>query len=384
MTGPPGYPSPRRRATLSYASPAASSTVWPSSRYRASPSTDDEHRVAARDDEHRERQLARPGSWSHAACRCASRWFTPTYGTSSVSAIAFAALTPTSSAPARPGTVARGDRVDVGERHARLDQRLADHTAHELEVGAARDLGHDAAEARRADRPGSTTTLERMSWPSTTTAAAVSSQLVSMPRTFTRAGSVVGRRAARARRAARRAPACRCPRTHITTASSVGPDVVALAHALGHEAEPPVQRLRAACADPHLERQRVVVPVDRLVGERDHQARADVLAVPLRVDRDRRDVRLVGRHHQPGVADDVAVHTAPRSTRARPAARAPTGTARASTGGGTPAARSPSPRGGASCAAARSRPIRASEAGRSRVGPGHRASHAISASLRRR
>ena len=38
------------------------------------------------------------------------------------------------------------------------------------------------------------------------------------------------------------------PRTHITTASSAGPDVVALARALGHEAEPPVQRLRAARA----------------------------------------------------------------------------------------------------------------------------------------
>ena len=91
---------------------------------------------------------SRSGSSNHAACRWASRWFTPTYGRSAASAIAFAALTPTSSAPASPGpwhaaTASRSVQLD-----ARFDERLGDHRRDELHVGAARHLGHHAAEAR--------------------------------------------------------------------------------------------------------------------------------------------------------------------------------------------------------------------------------------------
>ena len=46
---------------------------------------------------------SRSGSSSQPAYRCASRWLTCTYGSPVESASAFAALTPTSSAPARPG-----------------------------------------------------------------------------------------------------------------------------------------------------------------------------------------------------------------------------------------------------------------------------------------
>ena len=46
------------------------------------------------------------------------------------------------------GPVARGDRVEVGELDARLDERFGDHRRDQLHVGTARDLGHHAAEAR--------------------------------------------------------------------------------------------------------------------------------------------------------------------------------------------------------------------------------------------
>ena len=63
----------------------------------------DEHRVAARHEQHDERQLECRGPRGSAAYRWASRWLTATNGTSHTSASALAVLTPTSSAPTRPG-----------------------------------------------------------------------------------------------------------------------------------------------------------------------------------------------------------------------------------------------------------------------------------------
>ena len=57
------------------------------------------------------------------------------------------------------GALRHGDRVDIGERRARLAERGLDDGHDELEVAPRGDLGHDAAEARvqvglrRADAP---------------------------------------------------------------------------------------------------------------------------------------------------------------------------------------------------------------------------------------
>jgi len=77
--------------------------------------------------------------------------------------------------------VARGDRVEIGELDARLDQRLGHDRRDELHVCAARDLGHHPAEAR-VQVDWLDTTDDHTVRPSSTTAAAVSSHDVSMPR----------------------------------------------------------------------------------------------------------------------------------------------------------------------------------------------------------
>ena len=73
-------------------------------------------------------------------------WLTPTNGTSQVSASAFAADTPTSSAPMSPGPDRARHRVDALALDTRLDDGSRDHRVEQVEVGAAGDLGHDAAE----------------------------------------------------------------------------------------------------------------------------------------------------------------------------------------------------------------------------------------------
>ena len=109
---------------------------------------DHDHRVAARHDAAPRAAARGRGPRATPRSRCASRWFTPTYGRSAASASAFAALTPTSSAPASPGPWHAATASSVAELDARLDQRLGDHRRDELDVGAAGDLGHDATEAR--------------------------------------------------------------------------------------------------------------------------------------------------------------------------------------------------------------------------------------------
>ena len=46
--------------------------------------------------------------------------------------------------------------------------------------------------------------------------------------------------------------------------------------------------------------------LDRLAHEHEQQPRADLGPVALRIDGDGGDVRLVERHHQPGVPDEIA------------------------------------------------------------------------------
>ena len=85
------------------------------------------------------------------------------------------------------GRVGHGDRVDLAERQPGPRQRLIDHRQNALDVGAGGDFGHDSAVAlvqlvlRRDDRRAD---FE----PSVTTAAAVSSQVVSRMRTLVMTG----------------------------------------------------------------------------------------------------------------------------------------------------------------------------------------------------
>ena len=88
------------------------------------------------------------GSSSKAAYRWASRWLTPTNGTSHASASALAADTPTSSAPISPGPIVHATASMRCVLDAGLDDRPGDHRVEQVEVGAAGDLGHDAAERR--------------------------------------------------------------------------------------------------------------------------------------------------------------------------------------------------------------------------------------------
>src|SRR5581483_848021 len=86
------------------------------------------------------------GSSTSAAYRCASRWFTATNGTPHTSASAFAALTPTSSDPTRPGpTVAATASMSRSSMAASTTACAT--TGQQLDVGATRDLGNDAAVA---------------------------------------------------------------------------------------------------------------------------------------------------------------------------------------------------------------------------------------------
>ena len=128
---------PRRRSS----SPAArSSAVTSADQQQRGVAAGDEQRQARlrqrrRARAGRRRRGRRGGSRRRAACRAPS-------------ASALAAATPTSSAPARPGPGGHRDRVDVGQRHPGRRAGALDGRHHRLEVGARRDLGHDAAEPR--------------------------------------------------------------------------------------------------------------------------------------------------------------------------------------------------------------------------------------------
>ncbi len=95
------------------------------------------------------------GSANTFAKMCPSRWFTPTSGLPVAIASPFAYATPTTSAPMSPGAcvtaiasrLREGQRAVEPECGARALHRLVDDADDRLGVLAARDLGHDAAEA---------------------------------------------------------------------------------------------------------------------------------------------------------------------------------------------------------------------------------------------
>ena len=144
--GPPGNGSPSTRATLSNASPAASSMVLPSERTSSVTSG-----TSSRLEWPPDTSIASVGSASGpcstmSTATWAARWFTPYSGTPSETASAFAAATPTSRAPARPGpeVTAIASRSASRTPASRQARSIVGH--HRLEVGPAGHLGHHPAE----------------------------------------------------------------------------------------------------------------------------------------------------------------------------------------------------------------------------------------------
>ena len=255
----------------------------------------------------------------------------------------------------------RGDRVDVGEVDARFDERLRDDVVDELDVRAARDLGHDAAEAgvqvglarhdrrphdapvldhrrrglvaRRLDpedarSPGLRSLVDgRSGDPSLDAVQQLRRTRACRPRTPTSR--------ARPRRCRRSSPCARRPARSRTGGTS------------------PARRLfDSRTSSVSADR----VARDRLAREREQEPRADVVPVPRGVDGDRRDVTVGERHHQARRSRRCRARPSRRRTRASTAARARSRTGSATTAAGTPAARCAAHRGGAGAASARCAP----------------------------
>ena len=108
-----------------------------------------------------------------AACRCTS-------------AIALAVVSPTITPPIRPGPAAAATPSMLGKVDAGLHHRLGDDAVERLDMGARGDLRHHAAEGACSLICDSTMLDRILPCPSprrSTTAAAVSSQVVSIPST---------------------------------------------------------------------------------------------------------------------------------------------------------------------------------------------------------
>src|SRR2546427_59957 len=185
MCAPPGYGRPSSLATLSKASPAASSRVWPRARY--SPGARTSYSEVWPPETTRPSQGGTGArSESSTAIRCPSMWLTPTSGILAAAASDFATWTPTSRAPTRPGP-----------RVTAIPSRLR--SPHPAFLSASSRTGSTRCRWSREASSGTTpphfswtsvcvwttsdSTLPRRPSPVSTTAAAVSSQLVSRPRT---------------------------------------------------------------------------------------------------------------------------------------------------------------------------------------------------------
>src|SRR5690606_8334871 len=101
--GPPGNGSPSNRATLSNASPAASSMVAPSGVIRPARSSTSSSDVCPPETSNATAGSGNGPCSSVSTATWAARWFTPYTGLSNATAYPLAAATPTSSAPASPG-----------------------------------------------------------------------------------------------------------------------------------------------------------------------------------------------------------------------------------------------------------------------------------------
>ena len=125
-------------------------------------------------------------SVSRAVSACASRWLTAISGFSPHQRDRLRGGEPDDHAADQAGPGRGRDRVEVVEAHARLDQRPGDDRVERLDMGARGDLRHDAAIGGVLGRSGAHHVRQDVAAPvgrRSTTAAAVSSQVVSMPST---------------------------------------------------------------------------------------------------------------------------------------------------------------------------------------------------------
>src|SRR2546423_2512083 len=239
-----------------------------------------------------------------------SRWFTPMKGTPSASATAFAAAIPTSSAPTSPGPTVTATASTSPTRIS------ASFIARSI-------IGLMASTCAREATSGTTppnrscrcvwleTRFARTHRPSSTTATAVSSQEVSIPRTRTRLPSEIS---------GRLGPGRNVLDDVLEALSVVGrPDVVGhhdesvfgrlLAVVLpDHDRakpEPPVHALGGPVRDAHLERDGDGTHADAFLDQLVQEAGADLLPMVGGVDGDGRDVRLIAVAHQAPVPRDV-------------------------------------------------------------------------------
>jgi len=129
---------------------------------------------------------ARSGRSSNGANRCPSRWFTPTKGTPQAREYAFAADRPTSSEPMSPGPLVTAIASIAGRCGSSPASSRARRTTGPMVVTWARPASSGTTPPKaRCWSIEDSTTDEYTCNESSTTEAAVSSQLVSMPRTFT-------------------------------------------------------------------------------------------------------------------------------------------------------------------------------------------------------
>src|SRR6266567_339665 len=236
-----------------------------------------------------------------------SRWFTPMNGTSRANATAFAAASPTSSAPTRPGpTVTATASTSPNQIPASV----------RASVSSGLTFSRWAREAISGTTPPNRSCrwawldsrFDRIFRPSSTTATAVSSQEVSIPRTRIPALGLAEDAAGQIAHDGGE-PAPVAGRSNL-----VGPHhqgvlpgllVVALPDPDGPEAEPSVQALRTRVRHTHLQRHRAGTHADALAHQLEQEAGADLPPVMGRVHGDRGDVGLVAVGHHASVADHV-------------------------------------------------------------------------------
>src|SRR5512141_646854 len=237
-----------------------------------------------------------------------SRWFTPISGAPVANAIAFAPARPTTSAPTSPGPIVTATASMSAKRHPACSS-------------ASSRSGFSASTWARLASSGTTPPKRacRSTWlemtfesatRSSTTATAVSSQEVSIPRTFTERPSRASALGERVHELAELAAERRVadpvdPHDERVLADLL---VVVLAHADGSEPEPPVQPLRAPVRHAHLERDRLGPHLDGVRDEVVQEPRADLVPVVERIHGDVRDVGLLAVADETAVADDLPVH----------------------------------------------------------------------------
>src|SRR3954454_14537233 len=295
MGGPPGNGSPSTRATLSKASPAASSMVRPrdcTSRARSGTSSSE---LCPPETSSAIEGSASGPCWSSSTATCAARWLTPYSGLSRASAYALAAATPTSSAPVSPGPeVTATASTSSARTPASASARC---TVGTIASRCAREAISGTTPPKRSCSAMEVASASASRVCPRTSPTPVSSQEVSNPRTMASPPT-------RSATAASRQPA---QRTHPLALHDDGVGaaglVVAAAPADLHEPAPPVEALGRLVVGADLEQHHGAALV-RLGQECVQQECSDPLALQRGGHAEGGHVGLVVVGDQPAVADD--------------------------------------------------------------------------------